>query len=77
MLYSYADPTELKAKQSCHDEETENGRISPPYGTVIVPPDLPDRRISNQEIQNLRKSQGSLLCCTAAKAAKRTYAVHY
>lgn len=50
------------------DLKNEHRAESPPYGIIS---ELPER--SNKT----SSTSSGLICCTAAKAAKRTYAVHY
>ena len=76
--HSYADPADLKAQNEArlaeNNIETENEiRDEPPslpYGPI---PNLrfSSTRSRDRRAREIRKSNGNLLCCSAAKAATR------
>ena len=78
MIYSITTVTK-KLDENVDDEA--DGEVTPPYGVSRSNSNSTCSTIradqTNRQISRPGNGNNNLLCCTAAKAVKRTYPVHY
>ena len=76
MIYSITTVTK-KLDENVDDEA--DGEVTPPYGVSRSNSTCSTIRAdqTNRQISRPGNGNNKLLCCTAAKAVKRTYPVHY
>ena len=71
--------TVVGEEEEVKEGDDDEGRATPPYGVSRTNSSSSTIRASDQRPRQISRQtpNNHLLCCTAAKAVKRTYPIHY
>ena len=71
--------TTVVGEEEDKEGDDDEGRATPPYGVSRTNSSSSTIRASDQRPRQISRHtpNNHLLCCTAAKAVKRTYPIHY
>ena len=74
-----ANENDTTGEEDDKEGDDDEGRATPPYGVSRTNSSSSTIRASDQRPRQISRQtpNNHLLCCTAAKAVKRTYPIHY